>query len=267
MRHALRTLAGGAFGRLLSFLLLGLALALPLQPARAACPSPATPPQAVKYVIDGDTLVLADGRHIRVLGINAPEVRHGSQAGQALGPEARTALRTLVDAANDRVRLGFDTTRRDRYGRTLAYLFSPTGQDLGRQLLQRGLAYLIAIPPNDAHRDCYAAAEAAARHAQQGLWDGIAPEPAGRLERHDGFVMLRGAVTDVRETRQGHLVIELDQRVELFVRQQNRRKIGLATPPPVGSVLEARGWLYDYHGHPDLELRDAAMWHRVDSPD
>lgn len=264
MRRAFWIVARGAFGRPWSFLLLGLALA---GPAAAACPSPSTAPQTVKYVIDGDTLVLADARHVRVLGINAPEIRHGKQPAQRFGPEARDALRALVEAAGDRLQLGFDTSRRDRYGRTLAYLFSPTGTDLGKQLLNQGLAYLVAIPPNDAHRACYAAAEAAARRANRGLWNKTAPQAAAGLTRHHGFVLLRGRVTDLHETRQGHLVIELDRQVELFVRQRNRRRIGLASPPPVSSLLEARGWLYDYHGRPNLELRDAAMWRQVDSPD
>lgn len=264
MRRALRMLAGGAFGRPLSFLLLFLACAAT---AQAACPAPGTPAQPVKYVIDGDTLVLADGRHIRLLGINAPEIRHGKKPGEALGREAGDALRALVKHAHERVRLGFDTTRHDRYGRTLAYVFSAAGQDLGKRLLKRGLAYLVAIPPNDAHRACYAAAESEARQADRGLWDGIAPQAAADLTRHHGFVLLRGTLTDVRETRQDHLVLTLDDHVELFVRHKNRRRTGLISPPAVGSRLEARGWLYDYHGHPDLELRDAAMWRRANSPD
>jgi hypothetical protein len=30
----------------------------------------------VKWVIDGDTIVLDDGRHVRYIGINAPEIAH-----------------------------------------------------------------------------------------------------------------------------------------------------------------------------------------------
>ena len=46
-------------------------------PAHALCPAPGKLPQAkVQRVVDGDTLRLADGRNVRLIGLNAPELAH-----------------------------------------------------------------------------------------------------------------------------------------------------------------------------------------------
>jgi len=43
----------------------------------------------VRWVDDGDTIVLADGRRIRYIGINAPEIGHADIKPEPLGPEAK----------------------------------------------------------------------------------------------------------------------------------------------------------------------------------
>src|SRR4051812_4776197 len=46
----------------------------------------------IDRVYDGDTVKLVDGRHVRILGVNAPEVDHGKEkTGQPLGELARAA--------------------------------------------------------------------------------------------------------------------------------------------------------------------------------
>ncbi len=65
-------------------------------------------------VIDGDTFVCDDGAHVRLLQINAPELK-------ACGGEwAAAALRNIFLQPGTRVRLDYDEVERDRYGRELA---------------------------------------------------------------------------------------------------------------------------------------------------
>ena len=97
-------------------------------------------PGTVEKVIDGDTVVLSGGEHVRLLGIDAPEL-HPGRPGRA-GPfpepgaaEARDALRALVAGQTLRV----ERHGRDRYGRTLARLFLADGTDVSEELLRRGL--------------------------------------------------------------------------------------------------------------------------------
>jgi endonuclease YncB( thermonuclease family) len=97
-------------------------------------------PGTVEKVIDGDTVVLSGGEHVRLLGIDAPEL-HPGRPGRA-GPfpepgavEACEALRALVEGRTLRV----ERRGRDRYGRTLARLRLPDGRDVSEELLKRRL--------------------------------------------------------------------------------------------------------------------------------
>lgn len=157
----------------------------------------------VARVIDGDTLALADGRHVRMLGINAPELGHEGAADEPLARAAKAALEQLLGA--DRrtgktaaaVTLHVDRERLDHYGRLLAHV-SSGGRNLERELLSRGLAYQAVIPPNMALADCLRAAERTARTARIGLWSPSAAGPiASTAIVHGGFQRVRGRVERV----------------------------------------------------------------------
>ena len=75
----------------------------------------------VRAVVDGDTIVLADGRRVRLVQIDSPELGQG----ECYSRQARAALLSLLPPGRARVRLELDPRldRTDRYGRTLAYVF------------------------------------------------------------------------------------------------------------------------------------------------
>jgi len=50
----------------------------------------------VRWVADGDTIVLTDGERVRYAGINAPEIAHDGEAGEPYGDEARAFNKKLV---------------------------------------------------------------------------------------------------------------------------------------------------------------------------
>lgn len=241
-------------------LLPGLLLATPV--AAGCLPPPVTPPLAVRYVIDGDTLILADGRHVRLIGINTPETAKRGQPGEPLAQQAKQALTALLAAHGNQVRLTYGPDRKDRYGRTLAYVY--TGDkplDVGAELLRQGLGMWIVIAPNAAHVACYPTLETAARMAQAGLWGLPAPPPlpaASLADRAHGFVLTRGTVTAVREPA-GHLVLELDGTLELFIHRRHRAAFALTPAELPGRVVEARGWVYRYRNHPNIRLDHPAM--------
>lgn len=64
----------------------------------------------VVHVVDGDTVDLSDGRRVRLLGIDAPEM------GRCMSGEAKDRLASIVDGK----RVTLHDTFRDEYGRTLA---------------------------------------------------------------------------------------------------------------------------------------------------
>jgi len=122
----------------------------------------------VKRINDGDTVQLADGRSVRYIGVNAPEIDHVRNTAQPFGFEARTRNAELV--AGKTVRLEFDIERLDDYGRTLAYVFLPDGSMVNERLLQEGLAFCLFTPPDVKYESRLLAAQRAAMRARRGLW-------------------------------------------------------------------------------------------------
>jgi len=115
----------------------------------------------VAKVIDGDTLDLADGRRVRLLGINAPEIAHHGRPGEPLGDMATQFLNSLV--AGRRVRLRYDRQHRDHYHRLLARLYLENGKAINPLLLQKGLARAMFLWPNLEDAKYYYAVEKEAR--------------------------------------------------------------------------------------------------------
>jgi micrococcal nuclease len=75
----------------------------------------------IQSVIDGDTVVLVNGRHVRLVQVDAPEV---FPVPECYGAAARTALRRLLPPGTT-VRIEADPRldQVDRYGRLLRYVF------------------------------------------------------------------------------------------------------------------------------------------------
>jgi micrococcal nuclease len=132
----------------------------------------------VTYVVDGDTVVVRlDSEqpvHVRLIGINTPEIAHYGKPGECFGIRAASLTRHL--ALGHRVVLQAGRERHDRYGRLLAYVRVLGGpDDLERTLLGRGAARTLAIAPNIDRAAAYAQVESAARQAGRGLWGACAP--------------------------------------------------------------------------------------------
>ncbi len=77
----------------------------------------------VQEVIDGDTLRLANGARIRLIGVDAPEPQGPHGQPEPWAAEATQFLREAVASTGGEVRLEFDWVTKDRYGRFLAYLY------------------------------------------------------------------------------------------------------------------------------------------------
>ena len=124
----------------------------------------------VRWVDDGDTIVLADGRRVRYLGIDAPEIANPSydRKAEPLGYEARSFNRRLVH--RKRVRLELDAQPRDAYNRLLAYVFLPGGQMVNSLMLVNGYAFVLPHHPNNRYESELLAAQRTAMQARRGIW-------------------------------------------------------------------------------------------------
>jgi micrococcal nuclease len=135
-------------------------------------------PSAWAYVVravDGDTIeVRFDGRleDIRYIGVDTPETVKPDTPVQCFGPRASSFDHHLVE--HRRVRLVFGVERRDIYGRLLAYVYIGH-RFVNAELVRRGLARTLAIPPNTRHRALFRRLELAAARAGRGLWGACRP--------------------------------------------------------------------------------------------
>jgi endonuclease YncB( thermonuclease family) len=136
-------------------------------------------PGRVEAVLDGDTIVV-DGVHVRVIGIDTPEIAHRDSAAACGGDTAAAFVRGAL--LHQRVRLAVGPEPHDRYGRTLASVLPLTGPlagaDLAATLADRGLARPLPIPPNDANAPDIARRVRSARAAHLGLWSACGFERA-----------------------------------------------------------------------------------------
>lgn len=118
----------------------------------------------VASIADGDTFRCTGAGRVRLLLIDAPE------RGQGVSNRLATAgLRSLI-APGDRVLLELDVEERDRYGRTLAYVYRADGVMVNEAMARRGLVDLITYPPNVKHVERIRSAVADARRDKLGLW-------------------------------------------------------------------------------------------------
>ena len=123
-------------------------------------------------VIDGDTIELTDGRLVRYIGIDAPEVRRREDHRWVVRPEpfglaAQEVNKRLVQGK--RVRLEYDVETRDRYGRILAYVYVD-GQMVNERLVEDGDARVLTIPPDVKYADRFRRLAEDARRAHRGVW-------------------------------------------------------------------------------------------------
>jgi micrococcal nuclease len=139
--------------------------------ALAACGEDRTRPPAaarVVEVIDGDTLVLAGGLRVRVLGIDAPEMARDGQPADFLAYQAKAALAGLT--LNQQVTLEYGQLRYDHYGRLLAFLRLPDQKLVNVEMVRSGMARVYLIAPNLGHREDLLAAQREAIEARRGVW-------------------------------------------------------------------------------------------------
>jgi endonuclease YncB( thermonuclease family) len=158
--------------------------------AQDACHLEAMGTAEVASVRDGRTLMLRDGRELRLAAIETTET-----AKSAL--EALAAGKTLTLK-----RLGAE--EQDRYGRIVAFAFLPApAPSLQQAMLEQGVARVSARVGDKACAEALLTTERAARAAQRGLWTdpNFAPLPADNVTnitaKRGLFALVEGKVLSV----------------------------------------------------------------------
>ena len=162
----------------------------------------AATPVLIDTVIDGDTVVLQDGRKVRLIGIDTPELGYNGAPSQAFSQRAKAALRDELEHSAAITAIP-GTQPTDRYGRRLMHLFRANGANIQAMLVRRGLATRLTIPPNLRFLDCYANAESDARRHSRGIWSlhRFRPIAVHRLTGQErGFYRIRGRIDRISES-------------------------------------------------------------------
>lgn len=214
----------------------------------------------VRHVIDGDSLILADGRHVRLIGINTPELGKKRRRAEPLAIEARDQLRKLVLRKEVWVTPGKES--HDHYGRLLAHVDLVKGGNLQIKLLRQGLASAIAHPPNLSRQRRYHLAEKDARSARIGIWNHpyYAPIPARRLRYSDtGYRFIFGRVRRASRDRRA-MYLTLGRRVTLIVPRRYWSYWRNLNPRSYrGRAVFVRGWLTRKRGKFSMRVLHPAM--------
>ena len=129
----------------------------------------------VTRVVDGDTVeVQLNGNEedVRYIGVDTPETVAPGEPVDCFGPRASHFNEALVEG--EQVRLVFDEELRDDYGRLLAYVYLAE-RFVNAELVRRGYARSLTIPPNDRFATLFRRAEHRAGVAGRGLWGACGP--------------------------------------------------------------------------------------------
>lgn len=136
-------------------------------PERVAGPAPTSAKRLCVRAVDGDTLELDGGERLRLIGVDTPETVDPRRPVQYFGEEASAFTRRMAQGKS--VRLEYDQDTRDRYGRTLAYVYLPDGTFLNAEIIRQGYGHAYTRFPFR-YQEQFLALEREAREQGRGLW-------------------------------------------------------------------------------------------------
>jgi endonuclease YncB( thermonuclease family) len=206
----------------------------------------------VREVVDGDTVTLADGRQVRLVGLQAPKLALGRANFKdwPLAEDSKRAVEAL--ALGRRVTLRYGGTRQDRHGRALAHLYRDDGLWIQGEMLKLGMARVYTFPDNRALAAGMYALEAEARTRGAGIWAHpfyAVRAPEGLKGDIGTFQVVAGTVVEAAAVK-GAVFLNFgpDWRTDFTVRLDGAalKLFRAAKIDPLafkGRTIEVRGWL------------------------
>lgn len=123
-------------------------------------------------VIDGDTFKISyngEETKVRLIGIDTPESVHPDKTkNTSYGKEASNYTKSLIEGKN--IKLEFDVSKTDKYGRLLAYVYLENGEMLNEKLIKDGYAQVATYAPNVKYVDRFKAIQEESRKNRVGFW-------------------------------------------------------------------------------------------------
>lgn len=127
----------------------------------------------VTKVIDGDTIQISKNNQtqtVRIIGADTPETVDPRKPVQCFGIEASNKAKQLLFGKTVLIEKDSTQGEKDKYGRTLAYIFLPDGTSYDKFMIEQGFAheYTYSVPYK--YQKEFKAAEVDARNNKRGLW-------------------------------------------------------------------------------------------------
>lgn len=199
--------------------------------------------QHVVRVYDGDTIVLENGKHVRLLGINTPEIESRHQVEEPGGVAAKQWLQAQLPS-NSKIYLEFDQVRHDKYKRLLAYVYLPDGKHLNLALLENGLGAVSIIPQNGRYADELIRAQQHAEKKKLGIW--AMPEyqsrPISQISSHTkGWQRFIGTPITLRKGKKYTRLI-INDKTDIRIANANLHLFPELSSY-LGKAVEVRDWV------------------------
>jgi len=210
----------------------------------------------VVKVYDGDTIILKNGQHVRLLGINTPEINSHFRQGEQGGEQAKMWLQQKIESRD--VYLEYDQQQSDKYDRVLANVFLENGEYINQSLLESGLAILSIIPPNLRYSDDLQQAQQQAENNKLGIWalpayqtETIMPNHSGSIE--SGWHRFNVTPQQLKETRK-YVRLVLSNNLDLRI-AKSELHLFPDLSQYLNQTIEVRGWASRQGDHYSILIR------------
>lgn len=251
------------------------AAAAPYEARAQGCGGEAAAERVVaQSAADAQTLVLADGRQVRLAAIEVPNAFDATDEPGAVAAQAKAFLSGFVGRpVTVRAARGVD-----RYGRIRAFVFSDAvglEASLQRDMVANGLARVASLHSGPACGAALFAREREARAAKRGLWADSryavlrAEDPAAIRKARGHLAVVEGRVLSVRESG-GTIYVNFGRRwsqdFTVTIAKRKARSFaagGLAPPTLAGREVRVRGWVEE-RGGPWIEVTSPEQFEFVE---
>ncbi len=205
----------------------------------------------VKKVFDGDTILLADNKRVRLIGIDTPE------RGEPFSEKAKAFLKETILGRKVRLRQ-CEERPTDHYGRLLAFVYKDD-KDVGQALLRQGLARTLFVGPcGRAGARAYRALERKAFREGLGLWSLQDPRRISHNKAGLHIGALFSVTGRVKKVYSGpkaiHLNFGQDYRTDFtaVIFRKDLSRLAKEGLPPLktykGKKIEVTGIIREYNG-------------------
>lgn len=157
----------------------------------------------VSRAVDGDTLVLSDGRRVRFIGVDSPEY---TSKVEPYGKEASDFTKGYLTGKT--VYLEKDVSETDKYGRLLRYVWISIPASINDSeirtkmfnaiLVLNGYAQIATYPPDVKYQDYFIKYNSEARDGKKGLWS-ISESSTANSSADEGKGLIKGNINSKGE--------------------------------------------------------------------